>query len=149
MEDKKRTYSPDEVTAIVASALRLQRKREHVPLEDLIEIAAELGVSRSAVEEASTHLATERDMEHAREQWRARQRRRFCGHLVAYVIVNPFLIFVDSVTSGGTWWYWPLLGWGMGLAFDAYSTFFPDPDEVEKGARQLIEHRDLKDNLET
>ena len=149
MEEKERTYSPDEVTAIVASALRLQRSREHVPLEDLIEIAAELGVSRSAVEEASKHLATERDMEHAREQWRARQRREFRAHLVVYVIVNGFLILLDFVMSGGTWWYFPLLGWGVGLAFDAYSTFFPDPDEVEKGALRLIKHRDLKDNLET
>ena len=139
MEERERTYTPDEVTAIVASALRRQRSKDRVPIEDLVEIAAELGVSRGAVEEAAQHLATERDMEYAREKWRARQKREFRDHAIAYVIVNVFLIIVDSLVSGGSWWYWAFLGWGMGLAFHAYSTFFPDPEEVDKGARELIE----------
>jgi len=138
MNDRERTYTQDEVTAIVASALRRQRSRDRVSLEDLVDIAAELGVSRGAVEEAAKHLATERDMEYAREQWLARQRREFRDHAVAYVIVNAFLIVVDLLVSGGSWWYWALIGWGVGLAFHAYSTFFPNPEEVDKGARALI-----------
>ena len=148
MHEEKRTYTPDEVTAIVASALRRQRSKDHVPLDDLVEIAAELGVSRGAVEEAAKHLTTERDMEFAREQWMARQKREFRDHAVSYVIVNTFLIIIDFTISGGVWWYWPVLGWGIGLAFHAYGTFFPDPEEVEKGARTLITKGKLKREIE-
>lgn len=144
MEEKERTYTPDEVTAIVASALRRQRNKDRVPLDDLVEIAAELGVSRGAVEAAARHLATERDMEYARELWRTRQKRGFRDHLVSYGIVNVFLIILDLTISGGVWWYFAFLGWGIGLAFHAYSTFFPSPEQVEEGARQLIKHGKLE-----
>lgn len=132
------------MTAIVASALRRQRSRDRVPLDDLVEIAAELGVSRSAVEAAARHLATERDMEYAREEWRARQKREFRDHLVSYVIVNAFLIILDFTISGGVWWYFAFLGWGIDLAFHAYFTFFLSPEQVEEGARQLIKHGRLE-----
>ncbi|MFO7975292.1 MAG: 2TM domain-containing protein [Candidatus Hydrogenedentota bacterium] len=148
MEENEPTYTPDEVTAIVASALRRQRSKDRVPLDDLVEIAAELGVSRGAVEAAAEHLATEHDMEYAREQWCARQKQAFRGHLVSYVIVNAFLIVLDFTISGGAWWYFPFLGWGVGLAFHAYSTFFPSPEQVEEGARQLIKHDILRRELD-
>ncbi len=139
MEERERTYTPDEVTAIVASALRRQRSKDRVPIEDLVEIAAELGVSRGTVEEAAQHLATERDMEYAREKWRARQKREFRDHAISFAIMVVFLMIVDFILSGGSWWYWAFLGWGIGLAFHAYSTFFPDPEKVDKGARELVE----------
>ena len=37
-------------------------------------------------------------------------------HAFAYVCVNILLIVVDVTTTPGKWWfYWPLLGWGIGL----------------------------------
>lgn len=134
----ERHYMPEEVTAIVASALRRHRDSEAISHEVLLETAAELGIPRDAIEEAARHLSTERDMELARRKWLTRQRREFHNHLVSYVIVNAFLTAVDFAFSGGVWFYLCLGGWGIGLAFHAYSTFFPDPEEVEKGARKIL-----------
>jgi len=44
--------------------------------------------------------------------------RGFLSHLVAYVIVNIFLAFINLYISPQTIWFiWPLFGWGIGLAF--------------------------------
>jgi hypothetical protein len=137
MENEKR-YTQEEVTAIVANALRRQRARDSISHEELLETAAELGIPPSEVEEAARHLVSERDMQWARQQWIERERRDFKGHVVAYVIVNGFLVACDLLTSGGRWFWWPLLGWGVGLAFHAYATYFPDPEEIEKGARKIL-----------
>jgi hypothetical protein len=50
---------------------------------------------------------------------RLRRRRDFVGMLVAYVVVNLFLVGVWVFTShdGDFWPIWPILGWGVGLAF--------------------------------
>ncbi len=41
-------------------------------------------------------------------------------HAVAYLLVNLVLLVVDLSTSGGLWFFWPLLGWGIGLAYHAW-----------------------------
>jgi hypothetical protein len=44
--------------------------------------------------------------------------RGFLTHLIIYIIVNAFLIFINLYTSPKSLWFpWPLAGWGVGLAF--------------------------------
>ncbi|MDX9971674.1 MAG: 2TM domain-containing protein [FCB group bacterium] len=135
-QDKR--YTPDEVTAIVANALRRQRDRVDISHEELLETAAELGIPPGEVEEAARHLSTERDMEWARDKWLERERAGWRWHVVSFVVVNTFLMAVDLMTGHGTWFMWPLLGWGMGLAFHTYAIFFPDPDQMDKGALEIL-----------
>jgi len=53
-----------------------------------------------------------------------REVRDFYGHLIAYICVNGFLFALNMVTSPGNWWfYWPMLGWGIGLSIHAFNTF--------------------------
>lgn len=60
---------------------------------------------------------------------RLEDRREFMSHLVAYVVVNAFLIVVWALTDrGGYFWpAWVLAGWGVGLLLHAYETFFHRP----------------------
>lgn len=47
---------------------------------------------------------------------RADMKLVFRSHVLVYVIVNAGLFFINLVTSPGAWWfYWPILGWGLGL----------------------------------
>ncbi|MFM7085213.1 MAG: 2TM domain-containing protein [Hyphomicrobium sp.] len=40
----------------------------------------------------------------------------FRAHLVVYLSVNAFLIILNLLgNSQHLWFYWPLLGWGIGL----------------------------------
>ncbi len=60
--------------------------------------------------------------EEARE--RVEEIKGFYQHALIYVVINAFLFVVNLITSGGHWWfYWPLLGWGIGVAAHAVTVF--------------------------
>jgi len=46
----------------------------------------------------------------------------------AYIIVIPFLIFINFKTSWHEhkWFFYPMLGWGVGIAFQAYEVYGKD-----------------------
>jgi len=49
---------------------------------------------------------------------RVEKLKEFYQNLAAYCIVIPFLIFINLRFSPGFHWFWfPIFGWGMGLAF--------------------------------
>jgi len=60
--------------------------------------------------------------EEARE--RVKKKKDFYGHLTTYVIVGIFFFVLNMLTSPFDWWfYWPMLGWGIGLASHYFSAF--------------------------
>jgi hypothetical protein len=59
----------------------------------------------------------------ARERLAAR--RGFLAHLFVYCAVNAVLFLINLFTTGPWWFYWPLLGWGVGLATHGFVTFMP------------------------
>lgn len=51
----------------------------------------------------------------------------FYGHLLSYVLVIPFLILINYMTYWEyKWFWWPMLGWGIGLAAHALGVFGKD-----------------------
>jgi hypothetical protein len=58
---------------------------------------------------------------------RLKEKRDFWSHVIAYVVVNAFLVVVWGVAnSGGNFWpIWPIGGWGIGLLIHAWETFRP------------------------
>jgi hypothetical protein len=64
------------------------------------------------------------DDERAAIRKRLIDRRRFTSDLVAYVVVNAFLIGVWAFTGAGYFWpAWVLAGWGVALLLDAWDAF--------------------------
>ncbi len=62
----------------------------------------------------------------------------FYIHVVVYILVNAGLLAINLLTSpGNLWFYWPLLGWGIGLFIHGLVTFaigmltFRDMEEKE------------------
>jgi len=48
----------------------------------------------------------------------------FYSNLVSYCLIIPFLYFINVMTSPGYYWFWyPMLGWGLGLCFHAFAVF--------------------------
>lgn len=48
----------------------------------------------------------------------------FYIHLVVYLVINTALAIINYLTSPEhLWYYWPLLGWGVGLVIHAIFTF--------------------------
>ena len=66
------------------------------------------------------------DYEQARK--RVEQKRKFRADLVAYVVINAFLIGVWAATGTGYFWpAWVLAGWGVMLVLDAWNVFYRRP----------------------
>jgi hypothetical protein len=69
-------------------------------------------------------------------------RKEFGSHLVAYVVINAFLIAVWAFTGAGYFWpVWVLAGWGVGLALHAWETFMRRPVTEADVDRELARQR--------
>jgi len=70
--------------------------------------------------------ATEDDRYKAAKS-RVAQLRGFYVHLTTFIVVNAFLVTLNLLTSPDSlWFYWVLLGWGIGLvahALQVYGSF--------------------------
>jgi len=50
--------------------------------------------------------------------------RGFWSHFVVYLIVNAGLLIINLITSPHQlWFYWPLIGWGIGLFAHGFHVF--------------------------
>lgn len=59
---------------------------------------------------------------------RLKARRDFTTHAAAYVIVNAGLVGIWALSGAGYFWpIWPILGWGIGLALNAWAVFVQKP----------------------
>ena len=73
---------------------------------------------------------------------KAQDLKQLFSHAVVYVAVNAFLIFVNFATSPERlWFFWVLIGWGIGLAFHwldvmNYSPF--DEKKMEQEAQKIL-----------
>lgn len=66
------------------------------------------------------------DREWARK--RVEKKHKFRGDLVAYVVVNLFLIGIWAVSGFGEFWPgWVLAAWGMFLLLDAWNIYYRRP----------------------
>jgi hypothetical protein len=72
---------------------------------------------------------------------RVERKRKFRADLVAYVVINAFLIGVWAATGLGYFWPgWVLAGWGVVLVLDAWNVYYRRPvtskdieEELERG----------------
>jgi hypothetical protein len=55
---------------------------------------------------------------------RVEEKIGFYSHLAIYILVNAILIIINLTQSPGErWFYWPLIGWGIGLFFHGMGVF--------------------------
>ena len=61
---------------------------------------------------------------HRNAKVRVAEIRGFYQHFVLFLFVNLLMIAINLVTSPKfLWFYWPLIGWGFGLAWHFFSAF--------------------------
>jgi hypothetical protein len=141
----KRTYSQEEVTEILKRAMKQQNlQKQGLSHEELVEMANEVGIDRSALESATAELVQSQAHEMARldearalAEERTRLFTRFVSSLFFYLVICGALYFIDMKFTGGTWYYWPVLGWGIALAFRLHAVFFPQQSLERRRAREL------------
>ncbi|MBW7675346.1 2TM domain-containing protein [Chryseobacterium chendengshani] len=87
-----------------------------------------------------TDLIAEDDQAYLRAKKRVQEMKSFYGNLISYCIVIPFLIIVNLITNPNNYWfYWPMLGWGIGLAAHGMSTFAVGTNWEQKKIKEILE----------
>ncbi|WP_312902039.1 2TM domain-containing protein [Chryseobacterium taichungense] len=75
-----------------------------------------------------------------RAQKRVKELKSFYGNLISYCIVIPALIIINLITSpDDIWFYWPMLGWGIGIAAHGMNVFAIGKSWEEKKIREILE----------
>lgn len=140
-DSTSRRFTPEEVQAILRRAVERQGAgaTSMMSYGDLMETGRELGIDPAVLEAAMSELDSTGAIDEAREQFKAQKKQKFYEHLRSYVIINLMLFLLDYFVSGGTWFFWVLFGWGIGVLFDASDTFFPKDRDIERGARRIME----------
>lgn len=69
---------------------------------------------------------------------RLEARRDFRTHAAVYVVVNVLLVVIWAASGAGYFWpIWPIAGWGIGLAFHAWTAYFERPITEEEIRREM------------
>ena len=84
--------------------------------------------------------------------FRAKERvekiKGFYGNLASYCLVIPILIIINLTTnSNGFQWFWfPMLGWGLGVLFHAFETFGYGKSWEEKKIQEILNKQNNTNN---
>ena len=73
---------------------------------------------------------------------RLRAKAGFWMHLAVYLAVNGFLVLIWFFTGAGFFWpIFPIGGWGIGIAANAWDVFGREPVTEEKIQREMEQLR--------
>ena len=141
----KRTYTQEEVNEILKRAMKQQNlQKEGLSHDELVEMAGEVGIDRAALESATAELVETKADQLARQddaralaEERSRLFTGFVSSLFFYLVICGALYFIDTRFTGGTWYFWPALGWGIVLLFQLNSVLFPQRKLERRRAREL------------
>lgn len=79
------------------------------------------------------------DKAYKKAKKRVEEIKGFYSNLISYCIVIPFLIFINLTTNSHNHWFWfPLLGWGIGVATHAFQVFGVGESWQEKKIREIM-----------
>jgi two-component system LytT family sensor kinase len=78
---------------------------------------------------------------------RVKELKSFYGNLISYCTVIPFLIMINLLTSPkNLWFYFPMLGWGIGVASHAFQVFGVGESWKEKKIREIMNKQKNRNN---
>jgi sensor histidine kinase YesM len=82
------------------------------------------------------------NLAYQRAKDKVEQLKGFYGNLISYCIVIPVLILINLRTIDFQWFWFPMLGWGMGLIFHALETFGYGKSWEERKIHELMNKED-------
>lgn len=121
-------------------AILTQRKVQIIESEKQFSVSLPILTKQISVMEETTTISEER---YLKAQKKVEDLKGFYGNLSSFIIVNTGLIILNLVTSPNhLWFFYPLLGWGLGVALHAMSVFnympFLNRDWEEQKINELM-----------
>lgn len=87
-----------------------------------------------------------------RAKKRVEEIKGFYGNLAAYIVVNVGLLAVNLLTSANhLWFYWPMIGWGIGVAIHGMKVYnylpFLGKDWEERKMKEFMDKENERKDL--
>ena len=145
-----RQYTNEEAASIITRVLERQNgEGGRISHDELLETAREIGITTLELEEAvveETRLRAERIvLEEERQAERQKALKVLLRHLAAYVVIGAFCFVLGVRVTGGVWYVWVLLLWGLGVGAHALRALLPNAVDrrlaaTDAGKRQVEVH---------
>jgi len=65
--------------------------------------------------------------------------KEFYTHLALYLLIIPFLYYIDWRDSGNWWVQWPAMGWGIFVLLQGISILKFDSSWEEKKIKEIMD----------
>jgi len=103
--------------------------------------------NKRAIQEQHTMDKLSLSLEEERVMREVEELKGFYEHALSFIVIITFLWIINFITSTAYWWaIWPTLGWGLGLALHAISTFnlfkLFGPEWERKEINKRLKNRD-------
>lgn len=146
MPDRLESVTNDEdVDEVLKIALRNQGRSDPGLHERLMVTAQELGISEGEVERAEKEYARSKKERIEFLEFKQRQVREFREHFFVYIVVNTLLVVINFLTAQTVnWAIWPILGWGIGLAFHAWGSLNTGSESFQEEFAAFRRRREKK-----
>ena len=80
-----------------------------------------------------------RDLSFEKASRRVRELKKYYGNLASYCVIIPFLLIINLLSSPDhLWFYWPALGWGIGILLHTFKTFGFSESWEEKKIQEIM-----------
>ena len=116
------------------------RKVQIEETKTIFSVSLPILTKQISIMETTTTISEDR---YLKAQKKVEDLKGFYGNLTSYIVVNIGLLFLNLVTSPShLWFFYPLMGWGIGVAIHGMSVFnympFLNRDWEEKKIQELM-----------
>jgi 2TM domain len=131
------TYSQEDIQQILQIAFSRQVETGDFSREQLLEIAAELGISAQLLQSAEQEWLQQQGWQHKRQDFDRYRQHQLRKSGIKYLIVNSFLLILNGLTGFGfPWAVYVLIFWGMGLSLHVWNVFGSKGEDYEQAFQQ-------------
>lgn len=103
-------------------------------------VAIPMLTKQISIMETSTQSKSKFDDSYVRARKHVEELKKFYGSLISYFFFIPFFIFINYWTSWDFKWFWfPIIGWGIGLIIHAFKIFVNDGSFGRNWEKRKIE----------
>jgi hypothetical protein len=139
------SYQQEDIQQILNLAIARQVNDGEFSREQLVEIAAELGISTQSLLEAEQEWLLQQQERQKYREFNSYRRSQLKKHFGKYLIINSFLLGLNLLTTGQlSWALYILLFWGLGFGLRAWNTYQLQGEEYERAFQKWHRKHQLK-----
>ncbi|MEQ9553755.1 MAG: 2TM domain-containing protein [Coleofasciculus sp. G3-WIS-01] len=127
------SYNQEDLQQILNLAITRQANGGEFSRTQLVEIAAELGISPTNLQLAEQEWRLQQEQQQKRQEFEQYRRSQLKQRFGKYIIVNSFLVALNLLSTGQlSWALYILLFWGTGLGLKTWNIYQLHGEAYEK-----------------